>query len=244
MKLKVKAKIAVFIFVILCMNIMPGHTVGAADDSPSRMKQTAGSPSLKEDTKSVLSKTSSQSEKLEEFTLNDLNDTAILLSFIREQCINIYEETAREPVRLDASPQPKLINTIPVKLKAKEYLPARQEWLVFYLGVMEPVIRELVKDTKDIQSGSKQLLIPESLETTLRPLWESWTADTQSINKHLDELVPLFDDTVPNSEGVRQKAVAVYEDAGHMEGIRRQIFVAIRNEKRAGNKDKIMISPP
>src|SRR5262249_22361596 len=73
---------------------------------------------------------------LEALSLTDLNDTAILLRFIKEQAIYIYEEAARVSVSVNASPDYKPPTSIPVDLKVKKFLPARQQWLVFYVGTM------------------------------------------------------------------------------------------------------------
>ena len=218
----------------------------SADDTKkaAATKTSAGKPA---DTKAAEAKSSTaagadKGEKLEELSLNDMNDIAILLRFISEQSINIYEEAARIPVGTDASANYKPYETIPVELKTKKFLPCRQEWLVFYLGIMEPVIRDLAKEVSGIEAGSKQLVIPKSMEEVMTPAWEAWAQNTKEMNRHLDELVPMFDDNPPNNEAIQNKAVEIYKDVSALEKIRKDIFVHLKSMIKQG-KDKIMVSP-
>jgi len=96
----------------------------------------------------------------------------------------------------------------------------------------------------DIQSGAKGLVIPPSVQATLDPLWEAWAADTQKMNRHLDELVPLFDDAPHNNLKIQKVAVAVFDDVQQLEKIRRQVFVSMQKIQKSGSGTKILISPP
>lgn len=206
-----------------------------AESSPSSAKGTAPNTVPKADQKAQ--------EKLEVLSLNDLNDTAILLRFIKEQSISIYQEAARLPAGADASAEYKAPSSIPVNHKDKSFLPARQQWLVFYLGIMEPVIRELSKDAAEIESGSKQLIIPDSMKKELGPAWTEWSQNTKQMNKHLDELVPMFDGNPPVNADIQNKAVQIYNDAEQLEATRKKIFACVKNNIKAGGKDKVLISP-
>ncbi len=224
-------------FVLLCLTLLLIEPVFAGN-SNNNEKQTASNLQKSTD------KASGKNEKLDELTLNDLNDLAILLQFIKEQSINIYEEAAREKVGLDASPEFKPVAEIPIKeIDQKNLLPARQEWLVFYLGVMEPVIRDMGKEIAEIESGSKKFLIPDSMKNSMDPLWESWKKTTKDLNHHLDELVQLFDDMPPKSSAIRDIAVEIHSDVLKLEKSRKEIFVLIQTAAKNGNKDKIFVSP-
>src|SRR6185369_8528219 len=85
----------------------------------------------------------------QELTLNDVQDAGICLNLIRQQAINIYVEAARTQVTLQSNGEIPEIKTIPISTSAKEFLPARQQWLVYYLGFMEPVIRDLAKSVSN-----------------------------------------------------------------------------------------------
>lgn len=180
--------------------------------------------------------------KLTELTLNDIQDTALLLDFIQEQCINVYEEASRVPVSVNSTADFKQIDKIPVPLTGKTFLPPRQEWLVFFVGTVEPVIRQFGQMVKDIDAGNKQVVIPEPIAKTIEPLFDEWEKDTKSLNAHLDELVPLFDDAPKQAEKIRDLAVACYDDAGRMESVRRKIFVVLQKNAKQGG-DKVLMSP-
>lgn len=181
---------------------------------------------------------------LEPLSLNDIQDAGILLNHIKRQAINIYEEASRTPVPLNASPNIPDIKSIPISPGSDRYMPPRREWLMFFLGTMEPVIRDLSKEVTDIQSGAKGLVIPEGVQATLDPLWQAWAADTQKMNHHLDELVPLFEDAPHNNLKIQKVAVAVFDDVQNLEKIRRQVFVAMQKIQKSGSNTKILISPP
>lgn len=218
------------------------QAVGAAEEAT---KKAAAKPAAETNAKpsaNAAAAAEKKTEKLEELSLNDMNDIAILLRFISEQSINIYEEAARIPVGTDASPNYKPYESIPVELKTKKFLPCRQEWLVFYLGIMEPVIRDLAKEVSGIEAGSKQLVIPKSMEEVMTPAWEGWAHNTKEMNRHLDELVPMFDGTPPDNAAIQNKAVEIYNDVNALEKIRKEIFVQLKSMIKAG-KDKIMVSP-
>lgn len=187
--------------------------------------------------------TPKETAKLEELSLNDLQDVGILLSFIQEQCINVYEEAARVPVSVNSGPEMKVITKIPITLNPQQtFLPARQEWLVFYVGTIEPVIRQFGKMVKDMETGAAQVVVPDALEKPLDKLFVDWSKDTEQLNHHLDELVPLFDEAPKHAEKIRELAVACYGDAERMEQVRRQIFQVIRKNAKHGG-DKILITP-
>lgn len=183
-------------------------------------------------------------EALEELTLNDLDDLSILLNFISEQSINLYQETVREPVSIDSDPDRKSLTSIPLAtLKEGGYLPARIQWLVFYFSTMEPVVRELIKQTHDIETGSSKFIIPASMQAELTPLWQRWTAANGNINKHLDEFASLLDENPVKVSAVREKSAAIYNDVLSLNDLRRKIFVYLREQKKAGNRDRVLMSP-
>jgi hypothetical protein len=189
--------------------------------------------------------TTGDAQPLQELSLNDIQDAGVLLNHIKRQAINLYEEASRTPVRLDASPDIPEINTIPTTTHPGILLPPRREWLMFYLGTMEPVIRQLDQHVKDIQSGVKRVVIPEPLRASLDPLWDAWAKDIEKLNHHLDELVPLFEDAPNNNLAIQKTAVAVFDDIQETEKLRRQIFLTVQKSKKSGDHiEKIFISPP
>lgn len=182
-------------------------------------------------------------EQLEELSLNDIQDVGILLRHIKQQSINVYEEAARRPVNAKDSADVAEITSIPVKNSDSQMLPARREWLVFFLATMEPVIRDLTKQVKDLQQGVKQIVIPEQLEKEIDPLWDKWAVDVQEMNNHLDQLLPLFDDAPRNNQEIQKVAVKIFDDTNRLESIRKSVFKVMQQIEQKNPNSKIMISP-
>lgn len=218
---------------LLCLGNMPAAHGEAAKEKDATVQKKV------EETK----KSESTAKPLEELTLNDIQDTGILVRNIQQGAINIYEEASRPILNLNSTADLPLFKTIPVKLPTSELMPARREWLVYYLTSVEPVVRSLGQEVTEIQGGLKELVIPGELDKTLTPLWDSWSADVKQLNKHLDELVPLFDDAPHNNEKIREVAVKLYDDSNRMETLRKTIFKALQQGQKAHPGSKIMISP-
>jgi hypothetical protein len=182
-------------------------------------------------------------QQLEELSLNDIQDVGILLRHIKQQSINVYEEAARKPVKPEDTADVPVIASIPVKGDDVDFLPARREWLVFFLATMEPVIRDLTKQVKDLQAGVSQIVIPAPLEKEFDPLWDRWSKDVQEMNSHLDQLVPLFDDAPHNNQEIQKVAVKLFDDTTRLEAIRKSVFKVMQQIQQSSPNSKIMISP-
>lgn len=183
-------------------------------------------------------------QNLQELTLNDLQDVGIQLRQIKQQAILIYEEASRTPVPLTASPDVPEFHTIPITHQPHaKLLPARQEWLVFFLATMEPVIRQMRKDAKDIEQGAETLVLPAASEKKLEPLWEGWLKNVQLMNSHLDQLVPLFDDAPHNNSRIQEVAVSIFDDVKRLEAIRKEVFRAVQLMERKTPDQKILVGP-
>jgi hypothetical protein len=178
-----------------------------------------------------------------ELSLDDLRDCAILLKLVKQQAINLYQEAAREKVKLDASADVPDIKSIPYKFDSKDLLPPRREWLIFYLGSMEPVIRDLGAEVEPSDAGLAPV-IPEPYKKTFQSFWEQWSGDVKTLNHHLDQLVPLFDDAPHNNGKIQNVAVAIYEDVDGLETLRRQIFKNMQDLARQDPSSHILITPP
>ncbi|MCC7531422.1 MAG: hypothetical protein IT342_23165 [Candidatus Melainabacteria bacterium] len=88
-------------------------------------------------------------------TLGDLRDIGLTIMQIKQQSINIFLEVTRKEVPKSARPDlvsVDKISMIDVKPDSS-YLPTRPEWLVFYVGAMEPIIRLLGADVGDVRGG-------------------------------------------------------------------------------------------
>jgi len=216
----------------LGMAILIAATISGASGTLVRAEEPAQNKAL---TKAQMSK--------RELSLDDLRDCALLLKQIRQQAINIYEEATLEKVKLDASADVPDIRSIPYKFDSKALLPPRREWLIFYLGSMEPVIRDLGTEVETSEAGLNPV-IPETDKNTFKAFWDQWGADVKKLNHHLDDLVPLFDDAPHNNAKIQAVAVAIYQDVGGLETLRRQIFKSIQELSRQDPDSHILITPP
>lgn len=169
----------------------------------------------------------SQGESTQELTLGDLRDAGLALERIRQQAINVYVEARRKPVSPNAQPQLSDPREIPIK-ESGTHLPPRREWLVFYMGTMEPIIHLLEKDVEDIKSGVHKLVVPERVKSDFNPQWEEWTACVEDMNHHLTTLLELFDDAGTKGDAIAKEAVAIYDATKRLEHVRRQVYASIQ----------------
>jgi hypothetical protein len=185
--------------------------------------------------------------KPEELSLNKLQDIGILLRHIKHQAINMYWEASRTKLSPKNPAQIPDIRSIPYvvgnETKDQSFLPARTQWLVYFFATIEPVARDLGKQVDNIQSGRGNIVIPEHLEKLLNPLCDKWESETVNLNKHLDEMLPLFDDAAHNNIQIQNLAVDIFQDAEGMEKVRTRIYKIVQGEEKKGTGSKIMITP-
>lgn len=197
-----------------------------------------------------------------EISLNDLEDRGIALQQIEQQAINIYREAARVKLGPDASPNVPEIKSIPYELQSKELLPPQRQWLKFYLGSLEPVVRRLAAEVgtfpaelnQGIPAGYDKMSgaywtglnpgIPAEYDKTFGTYWKAWGAGVNQLTEHLEELLQLIDDSVLSHAKIQQVAVSVYKDGENLEQLRKTIFTAFREAKKADPNFRILISPP
>jgi hypothetical protein len=180
---------------------------------------------------------------LQEVSLTVLQDVGTLLGFVEQQTCYIYQEASRVAANVKSDPDIKIIREIPCKLESQSFLPARQERLVFFLSTLEPIIRQMGKQVNGIESGTKYLVIPESLKKSFSPLWASWTKNIQILNKHLDALVVLFDDAPHNNKKIQVVAASIFQDVQRLDNIRKNVYHIIQKSNKKGKGDKVLISP-
>jgi hypothetical protein len=180
----------------------------------------------------------------QEITLNDVRDAGIMLNYIKRQAIGIYEEAARPNIDLTSNSSVHEPDSIPDPHLPAKVLPARQEWLVFYLGTMETVIRQLAQEVSEIDKGTEKLTVSKEMEVAVTPLWEQWSSRVKDLNHHLDELVPLFDEAEKHNAEIQKVAVSIFNDARLLEETRKSIFATIQGATKKNPDEKILISPP
>lgn len=177
-------------------------------------------------------------ESTQELTLGDLRDAGLALERIRQQAINVYVEARRKPVSPTTAPQLYDPRDIPIK-ESGTHLPPRREWLVFYMGTMEPIIHLLGKDVDDIRLGVHKLVIPEKIKSDFNPQWEEWTACVEDMNHHLSALLDLFDEASTKGDAIAKEAVAIFDDTKKLEHVRRQVYASIQEvEQKSASEQK------
>lgn len=223
--------------------LLTAPTAAWAADKPlvSPLAQTEAKPPATGDTSTTAAGATGNQAQLEELSLDDIQDIGIILRQINEQAKNIYEEASRTAVTPADKAELRTIHSIPYTVTGT-VLPARAQWLVFFLGSVEPVVRELAKNVTDIKAGSAQLVIPAGMETEMKPLWQTWTDKTTDMNHQLDVLLGLMDDAPNNNEKIRAVAVAIYDDSVKLETGRKQLFDIIKATQKTG-QEKIRVSP-
>lgn len=164
-----------------------------------------------------------------EITLGDLRDVGLTIMQIKQQAINIFLEVTRTEVPKAARPE--LVNVDKISLTDVKpnasYLPIRPEWLIFYVGAMEPVIRLLGADVKDVQGGVAKLLVPKGNREKFESLYLEHEKDVSRLNEHLTKIYDGIDDKRGN-EAIAIEAVHIFEVAQDMEKTRVEAFHIIQ----------------
>lgn len=214
----------------LCMSGAGAGTIAAqADDGPAAR------------TKEVFKAADSKDGSPVAVTLEDVRDTGILLHFLKENILGVYREASRTKIGADGSADLPELATLPAHIKGA-LLPPRQQWLVFFVGTIEPVIRELGKEVGN-GKGALNPVIPADIQKTISPLWQDWSDDVKLLNAHLDELVPLFDDAEHNNDKIQTAAINLFADTNKLDETRKKIFKAMQEIEKNSPNSKILVSP-
>ncbi len=176
--------------------------------------------SEKATTQSQKAKASSSEEYI--LSLDDIRDVGLSLLQIRHQAIFIYMEATRTQLPTNASCRIVEPSVIPVHHAGsrEKYLPCRHDWLVFFIGSMEPVIRMMAHDVKDFQSGTYKLEIPHADKELFNKLWQEWEDGVAQLNKSLDKTYDLLNNDITDNQAIADQAVAIFNTTEKLEDIR------------------------
>jgi hypothetical protein len=182
-----------------------------------------------------------------DLTLSDLRDAGLSLSQIRQQAINIFQEATRKSC--DSSSKFEILlpchisdKDIETNGKDSSYLEPRLQWLVYYVGTIEPIVSLFAQDVSDTKNGASQLLVPEDTKEKILPLWHEWADGIDGINKELTAINDLIGDGKPENVSLAKHAVAIFKYTENLERTRKKAFVAIRtSQKRNIDADKVKI---
>ena len=180
----------------------------------------------------------------EQITLGDLRDVGLTIMQIKQQAINIFLEVTRKEVPKSARPE--LVNVDKISLTDIKpnatYLPTRPEWLTFYVGAMEPVIRLLDADVTDVRGGVAKLLVPKGNREKFEQLYEEHEKDVGKLNQHLTKIFDGIGDK-HNNVALAKEAVYMFEVAQAMERNRVEAFHMIQGARDAELEELPMRKP-
>lgn len=178
--------------------------------------------------------TSVECSQGEAVTLGDLRDVGLAIMQIKQQAINIFLDVTRKDLTWTSSPGIAFVSRIaPSDLHANaKYLPTRPEWLVFYVGAMEPIIKLLQSDVKDVENGVAKLMVPKGCKEKFEKLYLDYKADVAKLNEHLSKIYDGVGDKNNNMELARQ-AIHMFEVADDMEKKRVGAFQLMRTTSNA-----------
>lgn len=162
-------------------------------------------------------------------SLDDIRDVGLYLLQIRHQAIFVYMEATRIQLPLNSSSniiEPKVI-PVPHKSSIK-YLPCRHDWLVFFIGSMEPVIRMMVSDVKQVQDGTYKLKVPKTDQEAVDKFWKEWEDGVAQLNKSLDKTYDLLNNDIGNNQAIADQAVAIFNTTDKLEDIRLKVHHMIQ----------------
>jgi hypothetical protein len=190
-------------------------------------------------------KLTSDHDKVSDLTLSDLRDAGLSLNQIRQEAINIFLEVTRKTCHTSTKSElniPALISEAEAAAMTRDsdYLPPRPQWLVYYVGTIEPIISLFTQDVKDAKAGVAQLMVPADTKDKMLPLWDQWIAGTDGINKELTAINELIDDGKAENVALARHAAAMFKLSESLEGTRQKAFHTIaESEKRNLDSGKI-----
>lgn len=151
-------------------------------------------------------------------TLGDLRDVGLAIMQIKQQSINIFLDVTRKDLTWTSSPGIAFVSRISASdlHPNAKYLPTRPEWLTFYVGAMEPIIRLLQSDVKDVEDGVAKPLVPRGCKEKFEKYYLEYKSDVVKLNEHLSKIYDGIGDKHNNLELARQ-AIYMYEVADDME---------------------------
>lgn len=155
-------------------------------------------------------------------TMGDIRDVGLCLRQIQQQAIFIFLEATRKELPVNSPArivEPKILTTEGLNFK-QDYLPARREWLIFFIGSMEPLIRLMGNDVKDVENGVYAVSVPNISKAQFDKRWKEWSDTVNDLNVALDKINDSLANESGNNEVVANQAVAIYNDAERLEHLR------------------------
>ncbi len=155
-------------------------------------------------------------------TMGDIRDVGLCLKQIKQEAVFIFLEATRKELPVNSPGkivEPKSLSMDGINFK-DDYLPARREWLVFFIGSIEPIIRLMGNDVKDVQNGIYALSVPNISKEQFDKRWKEWTSTVTELNVALDKINDSLGSESGNNEVVASQAVVIFNGAKRLEDLR------------------------
>jgi hypothetical protein len=166
-------------------------------------------------------------------TFSELRDIGLTLQQIKEEAVHIYLEAARKDVPLNDDPKLVEPKSIPV---AGLYVdsscePIRRDWLVFFIGTMEPIIHLLNEGVSQVENEETKLVMPNVEKETANRLWAEWAQGIEDLNKDLDKLNELLNSAKVENKALADQAVAIFNSCQKLEDVRVRVHTVIQESE-------------
>jgi hypothetical protein len=166
-------------------------------------------------------------------TLSELRDAGLALQQIRGEAIHIYLEAARKPVPLNDDPKLVEPKTIPSADLAIDGTcePVRRDWLVFFVGTIEPILHLLTDDVEKVENEETKLVMPNVEKEQADKLWREWAQGVQDLNRDLDNIFMLLGSNKIDNKGVANQAIAIFNSCQKLEDVRVRVHKIIQESE-------------
>ncbi|MCA9804538.1 MAG: hypothetical protein KC777_21355 [Cyanobacteria bacterium HKST-UBA02] len=226
--------------------IAPSHRSIAAGLAFSLLALDCGLPVMASDSAPARSEKSGlvlQVKENDKVTLSDLRDIGLCLEQIKQQAVNIYEEATRQKVPNSANAEIKdpseLNDSLPEP--SSNYLPVRPEWVVFYVGTLEPIIHLFKQDVRATHNDGK-FYVPKGTGKRFLAIFKEYETLVDKLNEHLSN---LFDENgrKDNNSTIAREATRMHRVAEDMEKIRVEAFNLVKNAGESPELEEVALTP-
>lgn len=213
---------------LLAVQILPGR---ASDQSELPAVATSGAG---------LGKVSSLERKLtitlpEEYilTLSEIRDIGLTLQQIKGEAIHVYLEAARKPVPLNDDAKLVEPKSIPVSdlVIDRTCEPVRHDWLVFFVGTMEPIVHLLTNGVEQVENEETKLVMPNVEKEIADKLWHEWAQGIQDLDKDLDNMSELLNSEKIDNKVLADQAVAIFNSCQKLEDVRVRVHKVVQESE-------------
>jgi hypothetical protein len=166
-------------------------------------------------------------------TFSELRDIGVTLQQIQEEAVHIYFEAARKDVPLNDDPklvEPKSIPVAGLRID-RTCEPVRREWLLFFIGEMEPFIHFLNDGVAQVENEETKLVMPNLEKEAANKLWAEWAEGIQDLNKELDNMNELLSSEKIENKALADQAVAIFNSCQKLEDVRVKVHTVIQESE-------------